>query len=118
MSTVFYSHPACRLHDMGHGHPECPQRLDAITDHLLASGLDVALDFREAPEALRSGVTVEEALRARGAVRLIVWLFMGESPQRDHWGKEKANEMSFPSFSPTVTVCVRVPSFSCQASIS
>ncbi len=51
MSTLFYSHPACRLHDMGEGHPECPQRLDAISDHLLATGLDVALDFREAPQA-------------------------------------------------------------------
>ena len=53
MSTAFYSHPACRGHDMGNGHPECPQRLDAITDHLLATGLDVALDHREAPEATR-----------------------------------------------------------------
>ena len=51
MSTAFYSHAECRLHDMGQGHPECPQRLDAISDHLLATGLDVALDFREAPEA-------------------------------------------------------------------
>jgi acetoin utilization deacetylase AcuC-like enzyme len=53
MSTAFYSHPACRGHDMGAGHPECPQRLDAIADHLLATGLDVALDHREAPEATR-----------------------------------------------------------------
>ena len=51
MSTVFYSHPDCRGHDMGAGHPECPQRLDAITDHLLAIGLDIALDFRDAPQA-------------------------------------------------------------------
>jgi acetoin utilization deacetylase AcuC-like enzyme len=51
MSTAFYSHPACCGHDMGAGHPECPQRLDAITDHLLATGLDVALDFREAGPA-------------------------------------------------------------------
>jgi acetoin utilization deacetylase AcuC-like enzyme len=51
MSTAFYSHPACRGHDMGAGHPECPQRLDAITDHLRAVGLDIALDFREAPPA-------------------------------------------------------------------
>ena len=36
---------------MGAGHPECPQRLDAITDHLRATGLDVALDFRDAPIA-------------------------------------------------------------------
>ena len=59
MRTVFYSHPDCRLHDMGPGHPECPQRLDAITDHLLATGLDIALDFRDAPEA-----TLEQIERA------------------------------------------------------
>jgi acetoin utilization deacetylase AcuC-like enzyme len=34
---------------MGRGHPESPQRLDAIEDHLLAVGLDVALARREAP---------------------------------------------------------------------
>jgi len=36
---------------MGPGHPECPQRLDAIHDHLIATGLDIALVEREAPEA-------------------------------------------------------------------
>ena len=49
MVTAIYSHPECRLHDMGHGHPECPQRLDAIHDHLLATGLEAALDSRSAP---------------------------------------------------------------------
>lgn len=49
MTTAFYSHPECRGHDMGRGHPECPQRLDAIDDFLLATGLDVALERREAP---------------------------------------------------------------------
>ena len=51
MATAFFSHPECRLHDMGEGHPECPQRLDAIADQLLASGLDIALQHREAPLA-------------------------------------------------------------------
>ncbi len=36
---------------MGRGHPECPQRLDAIRDHLIATGLTDALDLREAPLA-------------------------------------------------------------------
>lgn len=49
MSTAFFSHPECRQHDMGRGHPECPQRLDAISDHLLATGLDMALEHRDAP---------------------------------------------------------------------
>ena len=30
---------------MGEGHPECPQRLDAIEDRLLITGLDLALDI-------------------------------------------------------------------------
>ena len=49
MTTAFYSHPDCRGHDMGPGHPECPARLDAIDDYLLASGLDVAVERHEAP---------------------------------------------------------------------
>ena len=36
---------------MGGGHPECPQRLDAIEDRLIASGVGDALDRREVPEA-------------------------------------------------------------------
>ena len=59
MSTVLYSHPDCRRHDMGAGHPECPQRLDAISDQLLASGLDMALEHRDAPKA-----TLEQIQRA------------------------------------------------------
>eukprot|EP01041_Mallomonas_annulata_P014675 gene14675-31207_t len=36
---------------MGEGHPECPQRLDAIDDRLLLTGVADALDQREAPQA-------------------------------------------------------------------
>ncbi len=49
MSTAFFTHPDCRRHDMGAGHPECPQRLDAIEDHLIATGLDIALTRHDAP---------------------------------------------------------------------
>lgn len=51
MATAYYSHPACRAHDMGPGHPESAQRLDAIADHLIATGLDHVLERREAPPA-------------------------------------------------------------------
>src|SRR5688572_30713433 len=51
MTTAYYSPVECKAHDMGFGHPECPARLDAINDHLRATGLDIALDVREAPEA-------------------------------------------------------------------
>ncbi|MCW7538179.1 histone deacetylase family protein [Aquabacterium sp. A7-Y] len=50
MATGYFSHPDCHRHHMGAGHPECPERLDAIDDFLLASGLDVALEKREAPQ--------------------------------------------------------------------
>jgi acetoin utilization deacetylase AcuC-like enzyme len=36
---------------MGPGHPECAERLDAIEDRILISGLDVALNRQEAPIA-------------------------------------------------------------------
>ncbi|NML46304.1 histone deacetylase family protein [Ramlibacter sp. G-1-2-2] len=49
--TGYFSHPDCRRHDMGRGHPECPERLDAIEDRLLASGVGDALERREAPLA-------------------------------------------------------------------
>ena len=63
MTTAFFTHPECRLHDMGAGHPECPQRLDAITDQLLASGLDSVLDHRQAPLA-----SIEQLTRAHSAM--------------------------------------------------
>jgi acetoin utilization deacetylase AcuC-like enzyme len=49
--TGYFTHPDCRRHDMGRGHPECPQRLDAIEDRMLASRLLDAVDRREAPLA-------------------------------------------------------------------
>ena len=50
-ATGFFTHPDCWRHEMGAGHPECPARLDAIADRLLITGLDAALDRREATPA-------------------------------------------------------------------
>jgi acetoin utilization deacetylase AcuC-like enzyme len=57
--TGFYTHPDCRRHDMGRGHPECPERLDAIEDRMLASRLLDVVERREAP--LASTETLELA---------------------------------------------------------
>ena len=62
MTTAFYLPPECRLHDMGADHPECPQRLDAIADQLLASGIGVSLAYRDAPAA-----TAEQLGRAHAS---------------------------------------------------
>ena len=46
---AYFTHSDCRLHDMGPEHPESPQRLAAIEDQLLVSGLADWLDRRDAP---------------------------------------------------------------------
>ncbi|MGE0332403.1 MAG: histone deacetylase family protein [Ramlibacter sp.] len=50
-ATGYFTHRDCWKHEMGPGHPECPERLDAIEDRLLVTGVGDALDRREAPEA-------------------------------------------------------------------
>jgi acetoin utilization deacetylase AcuC-like enzyme len=49
--TGFFTHPDCHKHEMGAGHPECPERLGAIGDHLLYIGLADVLSQHEAPLA-------------------------------------------------------------------
>lgn len=58
MTTAFYSHPDCLLHEMGEWHPESPARLLAIEDQLIASRVLPYLDCRQAPLA-----SVEDLLR-------------------------------------------------------
>jgi len=58
-TTAFISHRDCWLHDMGAHHPECPDRLSAINDRLIAAGLDMFLSFHDAPLA-----TVDNIARA------------------------------------------------------
>ena len=54
--TGYFTHTLFRRHEMGEGHPECPQRLDAIEDRLLITGLDHALERREPTPAALSDV--------------------------------------------------------------
>jgi acetoin utilization deacetylase AcuC-like enzyme len=69
MTTAFYSHPDCRGHDMGVGHPECAERLDAIEDHLIATGLAAVLERREAPAVAMSDVALAHESRFVGELR-------------------------------------------------
>ena len=54
--TGYFTHADCRKHEMGPGHPECPERLDAIEDRLLMTGVADVLDRREAPLAPLSDI--------------------------------------------------------------
>ena len=53
MSCAWITHRDCRLHEMGEGHPECPERLDAISDFLTSTRLMHYLAPCEAPLATR-----------------------------------------------------------------
>ncbi len=58
MQTAYISHPLSLKHDMGAHHPECPARVHAIEDQLIAAGLMDYLQRHEAPAA-----TNEQLLR-------------------------------------------------------
>lgn len=64
-STAFISHRDCHLHDMGSYHPESPARLSAISDHMIAQGLDHYFVFYDAPLA-----SFEQLLRVHSAFHL------------------------------------------------
>ena len=51
MATGLYTHPEFLRHEMGPHHPECPDRLRAIEDQLIASRIDDLLVPCEAPPA-------------------------------------------------------------------
>ena len=65
MTCAWITHADCRLHEMGEGHPECPERLDAISDHLLSTGLMGLLVPYDAPMA-----TPEQLGRAHAALHV------------------------------------------------
>jgi acetoin utilization deacetylase AcuC-like enzyme len=63
--TAFITHADCLLHDMGSFHPESPARLNAISDHMIAQGLDGYFAYHDAPLA-----TLDQLLRVHPAAHL------------------------------------------------
>ena len=51
MSTSYITHPDCLRHEMGAGHPESPERLNAVNEHMRAAGLLDTLHCLPAPLA-------------------------------------------------------------------
>jgi len=62
MATGYFSHSDCLAHDMGPGHPECPQRIRAIEDQLRAQGLDVLMLSPDVPLANNSDLALAHDL--------------------------------------------------------
>src|SRR5690606_19623214 len=65
MRLAYLSHPSSLEHEMGDGHPECPDRVRVIADRLLASGLLDLMIQGDAPAASR-----EQLLRAHAAMHV------------------------------------------------
>jgi len=80
MTTALITHADCLKHDMGTHHPECPARLAAIDDQLIASGIGAYLERYEAPLATEEQLArvhppqyvqaIQAAAPARGIVHL------------------------------------------------
>ncbi|MGH6639489.1 MAG: histone deacetylase family protein [Polaromonas sp.] len=68
-ATGYFTHKDCRKHEMGPGHPECPERLDAIEDWLLATGVADALVRREAPQAALGDIELAHDRMMIAAIR-------------------------------------------------
>ena len=56
MTTGYLTHAACNAHEMGSWHPESPERLAAINDHLIAVGILPHLQEIAAPTAAREAL--------------------------------------------------------------
>ncbi len=80
MQTALITHAACLGHDMGAQHPECPARLAAIEDRLIAVGLTPLLARFDAPLATPEQLervhpadyidAIEAAAPAKGLIHL------------------------------------------------
>ncbi len=80
MRAAYVSHPSSSRHEMGAGHPECPQRVAAIADRLRARGLLDLMEPFDAPPATREQLCrahdgryvaeIEAAAPQRGYVQL------------------------------------------------
>ena len=73
MHVTFYSDPRFERHSAGYGHPERPERLEAIESGLEAAGLFDALEEGECPvaapedlERVHAGDYVRQLLESRG----------------------------------------------------
>lgn len=80
MSISIFSHPDCELHNPDPDHPECPERIAAVLDQVIRSGLDYVVRQHEATaaplEALyraHSKVYIDE-LQAKSPSEGHIWL--------------------------------------------
>ena len=69
MQAAFITHADCMKHEMGAHHPERPERLSAIEDQLIASGLGATLARYEAPLATDEDLALVHPMEYVRAIR-------------------------------------------------
>lgn len=79
MTVRIYRGRDCALHDMGHDHPESPERLYAINDQLIASGLEMSCEHADAKPATQQQLYLAHApeyvdnLFAKAPTQDLIW---------------------------------------------
>ncbi|MBA3253506.1 MAG: histone deacetylase family protein, partial [Burkholderiaceae bacterium] len=72
MQTGLFTHRDCSQHEMGSWHPECPERLAAISDHLISTGIAPHLKHFDAPlastQALQRAHSADYVARLQSSV--------------------------------------------------
>ena len=80
MPITIFSHPSCYYHENGVDHPECPERLSAINDQLIRSGMEYVVMQRDASPAskealyLAHGKLYVDELFAKAPTEGHIWL--------------------------------------------
>jgi acetoin utilization deacetylase AcuC-like enzyme len=87
MLAAYITHPDCARHEMGDGHPECPDRLAAVGDALLARGLLDLMTPVEAPMA-----TDAQLSRAHSALH--VSTLRDRAPTDGYWQVDPDTRMN------------------------
>ena len=72
MATAFVTHADCMKHEMGEFHPERPERLTAIHDQLVASGIAGFVEHHDAPLAKMTELTRVHTAEYIEAIRMAV----------------------------------------------
>lgn len=91
MAITVFSHPDCELHNPDPEHPECPERIAAVLDQLIRSGLDYVVRQQQATPA-----SLESLYRAHSKV--YVDELMAKSPTEGHIWLDPDTPMTPQSF--------------------
>lgn len=91
MAITIFSHPDCELHNPDPEHPECPERIAAVLDQVIRSGLDYVVRQQQATPA-----PLESLYRAHS--KAYVDELIAKSPDEGHIWLDPDTPMTAQSF--------------------